>query len=237
MPHEGRRQGFLFSLREKVNFWHRPIWYVRMGRCRFFTFALYKKLFNQIHYYITMAKLEPLAKFILSYEGGYVNDPHDLGGATNRGVTIATWKAQGYDKNGDGRIDVEDLKQISVEDAVGIMRKNYWNRWKADGIEDQSLANALVDWTWASGANGIIIPQKLLGVTADGIVGPKTLAALNNVYAPVFFEQLRKRRLRFIDGIIRNRPEQKRFMEGWYRRVNAINYGYLVDNKGRRITW
>ena len=136
-----------------------------------------------------MAKFEPLAKFILSYEGGYVNDPHDLGGATNRGVTIATWKAQGYDKNGDGRIDVEDLKLISVEDAVGIMRKNYWNRWKADGIEDQSLANALVDWTWASGANGIIIPQKLLGVTADGIVGPKTLAALNNVYAPVFFEQ------------------------------------------------
>lgn len=184
-----------------------------------------------------MAKLEPLAKFILSYEGGYVNDPHDLGGATNRGVTIATWKAQGYDKNGDGRIDVEDLKLISVEDAVGIMRKNYWNRWKADGIEDQSLANALVDWTWASGANGIIIPQKLLGVTADGIVGPKTLAALNNVYAPVFFEQLCKRRLRFIDGIIRNRPAQKRFMAGWYRRVNAINYGYLVDNKGRRITW
>ena len=43
-----------------------------------------------------MAKLEPLAKFILSFEGGYVNDPKDRGGATNMGVTIATWKVQGH---------------------------------------------------------------------------------------------------------------------------------------------
>ena len=184
-----------------------------------------------------MAKLEPLAKFILSFEGGFVNDPKDRGGATNKGVTIATWKAQGYDKNGDGVIDVKDLKLITEADAVAIMRKNYWNRWRADEIADQSLANELVDWTWASGRHGIVIPQQMLGAAADGIVGPKTIAALNATYAPVFFEQLRKRRLKFIDNIIKGNPSQKRFEAGWYRRVNAISYGRLVDNKGKEIVW
>lgn len=184
-----------------------------------------------------MAKLEPLAKFILSFEGGFVNSPKDRGGATNRGVTIATWKAQGYDKNGDGVIDVKDLRLITEADAVAIMRKNYWNRWRADEIVDQSLANELVDWTWSSGRNGIIIPQKLLSVSADGIVGPKTIAALNGTYAPVFFEQLRKRRLNFIDGIVKNDPSQKCHLAGWYRRINAICYGSLVDNKGNVIKW
>ena len=61
-----------------------------------------------------MAKIEPLAKFILSFEGGFVNDPKDHGGATNKGVTIGTWRQQGYDKNGDGRIDVKDLRLIHL---------------------------------------------------------------------------------------------------------------------------
>ena len=42
-----------------------------------------------------MAKIDILAPFILSYEGGFVNDPLDRGGATNMGVTIATWKSVG----------------------------------------------------------------------------------------------------------------------------------------------
>lgn len=184
-----------------------------------------------------MAKLEPLAKFILSYEGGFVNDPKDRGGATNKGVTIATWRAQGYDKNGDGRIDVKDLKLITDADAINLMRKNYWNRWKADQINDQAIANMLVDWAWSSGRHAIVIPQQMLGVTADGIVGPKTIEALNRTYAPTFFRQLRARRLRFIDNFIRNVPSQKRFEAGWYRRINAINYTYMVDNRGRLISW
>jgi len=60
-----------------------------------------------------MAKLENLSPLILKWEGGYVNNPADLGGATNKGVTLSTWKQQGYDKNGDGVIDVEDLKLIN----------------------------------------------------------------------------------------------------------------------------
>lgn len=39
----------------------------------------------------SMADVRKLAPFILKWEGGFVNDPDDLGGATNMGVTIGTW--------------------------------------------------------------------------------------------------------------------------------------------------
>ena len=184
-----------------------------------------------------MAQLEPLAQFILSFEGGFVNSKYDRGGATNRGVTISTWRAQGYDKNGDGVINVKDLKLITEADAIRIMRKNYWNRWGADNIQSQGLANMLVDWVWSSGRHGIAIPQMLLGVKADGVVGPKTLDALNAQDPRLFFERLRKRRLAFIDNVIKADPRQKVHKNGWYRRINAINFGYLKDNFGNTITW
>lgn len=127
-----------------------------------------------------MANVNQLAPFILKWEGGFVNDPADLGGATNMGVTIGTWKSCGYDKDGDGDIDVDDLRLLTREDVVNrVLKPHYWDRWKADDIKSQSVANILVDWVWASGAHGIKIPQRLLGVSVDGIVGPKTLAAVN----------------------------------------------------------
>jgi len=183
-----------------------------------------------------MADIKILSPFILSFEGGFVNHPNDKGKETNKGVTIATWKKQGYDKDGDGDIDVDDLKLISDEDAVNvILRPHYWNRWKADQINSQSLANILVDWVWGSGVNGIKIPQQLLGVTADGIVGPRTLAALNAKEPHAFFNLIKNRREQFFNTIVKNNPSQKVFLKGWLRRLNSIGFGYLKDNRGRVI--
>ena len=132
-----------------------------------------------------MANVNQLAPFILKWEGGFVNDPADLGGATNMGVTIGAWKSCGYDKDGDGDIDVDDLRLLTREDVVNrVLKPHYWDRWKADEIKSQSVANILVDWVWASGTHGIKIPQRLLGVTVDGIVGPKTIAAVNARKSP-----------------------------------------------------
>ena len=126
-----------------------------------------------------MADVKKLAPFILKWEGGFVNDPDDLGGATNMGVTMATYKVY-CKRKGRPEPAIDDLKHLSNDEWIDILKSLYWDKWKADQIKSQSVANILVDWVWASGNYGIKIPQELLGVTADGIVGKNTLAAVNN---------------------------------------------------------
>jgi len=176
-----------------------------------------------------MADIKILAPFILSWEGGFSNHPADRGGATNKGVTIATWKAQGYDKDGDGDIDVADLKLITDQDVINVvMKPHFWDRWKADKIRCQSIANILVDWVWGSGLYGITNVQKLLGVQVDGVVGAKTLAAINRREPRQLFAEIKKARVTYINKLVQKRPSQTVFKRGWLRRLNGINYGSLT---------
>lgn len=178
-----------------------------------------------------MADINILFPFILSFEGGYVNDPDDRGGATNKGVTIATWRQVGYDKDGDGDIDTNDLRLLTDADVRDrVLRPHYWDRWKADYIRSQSVANLVVDWVWASGRHGITKVQRVLGVKADGIVGPKTLEAINAREPRPLFEAIKAERRKFIRGIIASNPRQRKFEAGWLRRLESIQYGSLTLN-------
>lgn len=189
-----------------------------------------------------MAKCEILLPYILKWEGGFVNDPADRGGATNKGVTIGTWKQCGYDKDGDGDIDVDDLKLLTNADVMNrVLKPHFWDRWKADQIKSQGVANILVDWVWGSGKHGIVIPQRILGVTPDGIVGDKTIAAINAANPQELFDRIFEARKKFLNDITAasveayvrkvKRPvtlaEQmvktnRRFLKGWLNRLEAI---------------
>ena len=172
-----------------------------------------------------MAQIENLLPVILHWEGGYVNDPVDRGGPTNKGVTLDTWKRLGYDKNDDEIIDEEDLKLLTQQDFRSILLV-YWNRWKADQIVSQPLANILVDWVWGSGKYGIILPQKILGVQPDGVVGRLTLQALNNhPNSKQLFDEIKQERVAHIERICQSRPANLRFRKGWLRRINSFSYG------------
>jgi lysozyme family protein len=167
-----------------------------------------------------MANVNDLFPFILRWEGKFVNDPDDSGGATNKGVTLLTWRRVGYDIDGDGDIDVDDLKRLSDEDVLNrVLKPHYWDRWQADRILSQKVANILVDWVWGSGAHGIKIPQRKLGVVVDGIVGPKTLAALNDREPDQFFDTIYQARIDFIENICRSRPKNMKFRQGWLNRL------------------
>lgn len=187
-----------------------------------------------------MAKVELLAPYIRKWEGGFVNDPADRGGATNMGVTIGTFEVYCH-KKGYPRPTVERLKKLTPSEWTDILKTMYWDRWQADKIKSQKVANILVDWVWGSGVYGIKIPQRILGVAVDGIVGEKTLQALNAQDPDKLFQTIYEARRKFLLDITESsikryeakigrkateaellRHTNKRFLRGWYNRLEDI---------------
>jgi len=138
------------------------------------------------------------------------------------GITIGTFRAYRRYK-GRGTASVQDLKNITYKEWRDVVHTLFWSKWKADLINDQAVANMLVDWVWASGQGiGIKRVQKILGVTADGIVGPKTLAAVNAANPAELVKKVYDARVAHFNAIVRNNPSQKKWLKGWLNRVNYV---------------
>lgn len=189
-----------------------------------------------------MARVENIVPFILKWETGttgigltneqlfekaklkgFANDPDDLGGATMCGVTLVTF-TEYCRRKGYPRPTIVRLKAIKYKEWLEILKTMFWDKWKADQINNESIALILVDWVWGSGKYGITIPQKTIGVTADGIVGPKTIAAVNAKDPKQLFDLIRKERLAYIERICRSRPTNVKYKNGWLNRLNDIKF-------------
>lgn len=166
-----------------------------------------------------MANSKIWEPFILKWEGGFVYDKDDLGGATNMGVTLATYRSVFGSKK-----TAKDLKRMTRVQWGVIFKKFYWDKWEADNIKDQNVANILVDWLWCSGSYGIKIPQRVLGVSVDGIVGSKTITAINEKDGRELFDTIKQERKDFIDRICQTRPQNRKFKKGWLNRINSLAY-------------
>lgn len=187
-----------------------------------------------------MAQLEKLIPFLIFWETGIqdpsltnetifakakargiASDPDDRGGATMVGVTINTYQEYCYRR----RLpipQVSSLSTLSYSQWLDILKTMFWDRWKADLIADQKVAEILVDWVWTSGSYGITIPQKLLGVKTDGIVGQKTLYAVNARHPAELFDSLKRERIAYTNRICQARPANAKFRSGWLQRINSL---------------
>ena len=111
---------------------------------------------------------------------------------------------------------MEDLRLITEEDAVSrVMKPHYWDRWKADRIKKPVRRQLGSGLGLGFGKERHYRGTAILGVSVDGIVGEKTLAAINGRNARELFADIKRARISFIEGIIKRDPSQMVFKKGW----------------------
>lgn len=171
-----------------------------------------------------MANFNTFIPFLHEKEGGFVHDPDDPGGATNMGVTFGTFTHYCQLKCCP-QPTIDDLRRLSEPQWQDIIRTLYWDVCRADHIQSQAVAVMIVDWAVHSGTSTAIKHvQRILGVKADGIVGPVTLAAINSMSPLPLFGQIRNDRIKFLKNLVATRPQMEKFLKGWLRRVHSITF-------------
>lgn len=142
---------------------------------------------------------------LMQNEGGYVNDTNDSGGETKYGISKRAYPHL-------------NIRDISIEQAKEIYRRDYWDKCKCDFLPDY-LSVAVFDYAVNSGIKQAIKDlQKSLGVTIDGIIGNQTIGAANSKPQRKILENYIEARLNFLMSL----KNWKIYGNGWGRRVNRV---------------
>lgn len=164
-----------------------------------------------------MAEFNLYAPLLHSLEKGISNRSSDRGGFTVDGVTLTTFRQfYGQDKTKD------DLRNMTRPMWRHIMKSGYWDVCKADKINDQRIAELIVDWCVNSGTLRIRNVQTILGVKPDGCVGPITLDAINGSDKTDLYARIMTARKGWFERIVRNDPSQKDNLTGWMNRLARL---------------
>lgn len=151
---------------------------------------------------------------MLAHEGGFVHDPRDPGGATNRGVTQAVYDAWRVDH----QLPAQSVRLITPAEVMAVYKRRYWDTVQGDTLPS-GLDYCLFDFAVNSGPKrAITYLQRVLGTTPDGKLGPVTMDAANRVPAKDLIEGVCNLRLAFLKKL----PHFDRFGRGWTRRVAEV---------------
>ena len=149
---------------------------------------------------------------VLEHEGGFSNHPRDPGGATMRGVTQAVYDA--YRKvRGRGPQSVRFITEAELE---AIYKFQYWDKVQGDHLPT-GLDYAVFDFAVNSGVSRASkYLQAVVGVKQDGVIGARTLAAIDDPKRVI--NALCDRRMSFL----RNLGTFATFGRGWTSRVQGV---------------
>ena len=157
-----------------------------------------------------MKTFEEIIEQVLEHEGGYVNDPKDLGGETKYGITKRFYP------------DV-DIKNLTIEQATDIYKSDYWDKNKVESLP-QNLWHIYFDMCVNMGKRTAVkvlqraAVNKGKDIEVDGGLGPMTIGALKGVE----LDRVRAFRVKYYVDLITARPEQEKFYLGWFRRATEV---------------
>ena len=151
-------------------------------------------------------------ELVLHHEGGFVDHEDDPGGATNKGITHKTYA----DFLGRPLEDIYELKNIPDEHVQLIYKDMYWDKICGDDLPT-GLDYFIFDWAVNSGpSRASKALQGACAVKADGIIGPKTLLAVQEQRPDDLVEIVANEREEFY----RSLRTFETFGKGWLRRNN-----------------
>ena len=163
-----------------------------------------------------MERFNKFLDYIFEVEGGYTNDKNDRGGATNFGITHDdAEKYLGY---------TGDMREFKKSDAEKIYKKVYYCGNHIDKITDDRVALSIFDWAVNSGGRGIkkaqIAANKFgANLVIDGIVGNKTIEAINAIDPKMFLKEYHEMQRTFYKNLAAKDRTQEDFLKGWLNRV------------------
>lgn len=167
---------------------------------------------------MSTAAFKDSLRFILRWEGGYVNHPNDPGGATNKGVTqkvYDAWRArQGLPKR--------DVRQLEDDEMQAIYEASYWLPPRCDLLQRQ-LDLVQFDTSVNMGVGRAIrFLQQALGCGVDGDFGPTTQKAVNTCDLGGTITTYCVARQAYYERLIVKNPKLAVFRKGWMNRLNAL---------------
>ena len=171
-------------------------------------------------------------EFILKNEGGYVNDPDDLGKETYRGISRKFWPLwkgwpliDAYKKN-PGFPDSIDKDQCLLAEVKDFYHENFWQPINLGLIVNENTVLQIFDF----GINARIktavkLAQEIAGTKKDGILGHKTAFQINS-FGHRFTDLYIKGRILYYENITVKRPKNAKFLKGWIRRAEHTKFNY-----------
>lgn len=170
-----------------------------------------------------MASFDIFLPVLLKNEGGYVDDPDDPGGETNKGITMDFFCQYSHRLLG---VDPTSANLQALTDAqAGILyRSRYWAPMQGDAFPLQDLANIVCDFYVNAGTHATSLLQKVLNgfgatVIVDGVLGPASVQALTALDQVLVYTRYKQERIGYYRQLGVKYP---RFLEGWLNRVNAF---------------
>jgi lysozyme family protein len=152
-------------------------------------------------------------EMMLASEGGYVNHPSDPGGMTNLGVTKRVWEEwTGRESN------EAEMRALTPELVETLYKVRFWDACRCDEMPS-GIDYLVFDFAVNAGPScSAKILQEAVGVDADGMIGPVTLAAVKAQDPDWLIEQFSQAKKDFY----RSLGTFETFGKGWLDRIEQV---------------